>query len=148
MAKRKTETTPKKKEKPAKAEEEVKETKTETIMEKTEEDNQEDNAPGLLKETDVNAEEIHEEQEQLEPAKAEEEVKETKTETIMEKTDTTQPEAVESDIPSDVLKILKVFSNMEYLYIGKGGGVWRNGTPESIRGKRAVLYKNPYYKNN
>ena len=57
------------------------------------------------------------------------------------------PQAKEQDIPSDVLKILAVFPEMEFLYVGKGGGIYRNGTPECIRGK-AVLYKNPYFKNN
>lgn len=55
-----------------------------------------------------------------------------------------EPKAKEQDIPSDVLKILAVFPEMEFLYVGKGGGIWRNGTPECIRGK-AVLYKNPYF---
>ena len=63
------------------------------------------------------------------------------------KVETPKVEAVEKDIPSDALIVLKAFNDMEYLYIGKGGGIFRNGTPESVRGK-AVLYKNPYFKNN
>jgi len=58
-----------------------------------------------------------------------------------------EPVAKEQDIPKDVLKILAIFPEMEFLYVGKGGGIWTKGTPESIRGK-AVLYKNPYFKNN
>lgn len=58
-----------------------------------------------------------------------------------------EPVTKEQDIPKDVLKILAIFHEMEFLYVGKGGGIWRNGTPECIRGK-AVLYKNPYFKNN
>ena len=58
-----------------------------------------------------------------------------------------EPVAKEQDIPKDVLKILAIFPEMEFLYVGKGGGIWRDGTPECIRGK-AVLYKNPYFKNN
>ena len=57
-----------------------------------------------------------------------------------------EPVAKEQDIPKDVLKILAIFPEMEFLYVGKGGGIWTKGTPESIRGK-AVLYKNPYFKN-
>ena len=58
-----------------------------------------------------------------------------------------EPVAKEQDIPKDVLKTLAIFPEMEFLYVGKGGGIYSNGTPESIRGK-AVLYKNPYFKNN
>ena len=72
-----------------------------------------------------------------------EEVVETK---VVEETKP-EPVAKEKDIPVDVLKILAIFPEMEFLYVGKGGGIWRNGTPKSIRGK-AVLYKNPYFKNN
>lgn len=72
----------------------------------------------------------------------EEEAVETK---VVEETKP-EPVAKEQDIPEDVLKTLAVFPEMEFLYVGKGGGIWRNGTPESIRGK-AVLYKNPYFKN-
>ena len=57
-----------------------------------------------------------------------------------------EPVAKEQDIPKDVLKILAIFPEMEFLDVGKGGGIWTKGTPESIRGK-AVLYKNPYFKN-
>ena len=82
-------------------------------------------------------------------------VQETTEETLKEETvetevvEETKPEPVakEQDIPEDVLKTLAIFPEMEFLYVGKGGGIWRNGTPESIRGK-AVLYKNPYFKNN
>jgi hypothetical protein len=82
-------------------------------------------------------------------------VQETTEETLKEETvetevvEETKPELVakEQDIPEDVLKTLAIFPEMEFLYVGKGGGIWRNGTPESIRGK-AVLYKNPYFKNN
>ena len=82
-------------------------------------------------------------------------VQETTEETPKEETvetevvEETKPEPVakEQDIPEDVLKTLSIFPEMEFLYVGKGGGIWRNGTPESIRGK-AVLYKNPYFKNN
>ena len=52
----------------------------------------------------------------------------------------------EKEIPKDVLHILSIYPNMEYLYVGKGGCVYRNGTPENIRGKSSVLYKNPYFK--
>ena len=58
-----------------------------------------------------------------------------------------EPMAKEKDIPKDMLKILAIFPEMEFLYVGKSGGIWRNGTPKSIRGN-AVLYKNPYFKNN
>ena len=77
------------------------------------------------------------------PSDKEEEVVETKV--AEEKT--AEPMAKEHDIPKDVLKLLAIFPEMEFLYVGKGGGFWRNGTPKSIRGN-AILYKNPYFKNN
>ncbi len=81
-------------------------------------------------------------QETTDETPKEEEVVETK---VAEETDADSTEQ-EQDIPEDVLKALSVFPEMEFLYVGKGGGIWTKGTPESIRGK-AVLYKNPYFKN-
>lgn len=72
------------------------------------------------------------------------EVEETKEEAQMPAKQ--EVKAIEKDIPKEILKVLKAFDNMEYLYIGKGGGIFRYGTPESVR-RKAVLYKNPYFKN-
>lgn len=53
----------------------------------------------------------------------------------------------EQVIPAYALEVLALYPKMEWLYVGKGGRTYRNGTPESVRGN-AVLYKNPYFKNN
>ncbi len=127
MAKKKTETeTPK--------EEESVETKVveETVTEETHDEEPQGEAGEEAPATQETTEETPKEEESVETKV----VEETKPE----------PVAKEQDIPEDVLKTLAVFPEMEFLYVGKGGGIWRNGTPESIRGK-AVLYKNPYFKN-
>lgn len=135
MAKKKTETTKTKKEKTTKSEAVVEETKVEAMVENPEEELNEDEVPA--------PEDNTEEQENMESTEEEAVVEETKVETEIA---SPKVEAVENDIPKEVLRILKAFDDMEYLYIGKGGGIFRNGTPECVRGK-AVLYKNPYFKN-
>ena len=53
----------------------------------------------------------------------------------------------EQEIPAYALEVLAIYPKMEWLYVGRGGRIFRNGTPESVRGN-AVLYKNPYFKKN
>lgn len=50
------------------------------------------------------------------------------------------------DVPEAVLKVLKVFSNLDEAYVSSKGGVFTKDTKPSIVGD-AILYKNPYYKN-
>lgn len=118
MAKKKTETSQAKRQESVKTEAEVEKTKTEVVVEETAKD----------------TEKVTEE-----PVQKEEPAKQPKTINMIE--------AVSKDIPSDALRVLKAFNDLEYLYIGKGGGIFRYGTPETVRGK-AVLYKNPYFNNN
>ncbi|MCR4849081.1 MAG: hypothetical protein K5920_09580 [Bacteroidales bacterium] len=148
MAKKKTETPKTKKEKTTKGKAEAEETKAETMVENPEEEPKEDETPAPQETPEENPMdnpgEEQEEQENDESTKGKAEAEETKAETP--KPASPKVEAVEKDIPKEILGILKAFDDMEYLYIGKGGGIFRNGTPECVRGK-AVLYKNPYFKN-
>lgn len=51
----------------------------------------------------------------------------------------------QTEIPSNIDGILKVFSSYRTLFVDAQGGIFTPDTPETIRGK-AVLYKNPHYK--
>lgn len=49
-------------------------------------------------------------------------------------------------IPKHIDKILKIFTNLEQMYISKYGGVFPVETDESLT-KGCTLYKNPYFNN-
>lgn len=85
---------------------------------------------------------------------------EPQTETVEEVADNEVPEApkedkptkktktakAETEIPANILSILKVFKRYPELYVTKSGGVFTPGTklPEH---QGAILYKNPFYNN-
>lgn len=52
----------------------------------------------------------------------------------------TNPKKEESDIPSHILALLKVFKNYKELYISSKGGIYTSPY------NNAKLYKNPYFK--
>lgn len=52
----------------------------------------------------------------------------------------TNPKKEESDIPSHILPLLKVFKNYKELYISSKGGIYTSPYDN------AKLYKNPYFK--
>lgn len=56
-----------------------------------------------------------------------------------------EAEAQETEIPENAKKVMKLYPDMEQIYIDPQGGIFTTNTPEHVRGG-AILYKNPYFK--
>ena len=95
-------------------------------------------------ETQQSTEKVEEKAEEKAEEKVEEKVEEKAKRLKQDGLKIDRTNTATTDIPDNVLRILKLFRNMSELYVSKSGSVFTPDTKPSLRGN-AILYKNPFY---